>query len=59
MASESLSLAYDPSGTPDVYVLIGPNGHIRYRNSVPYSTMGSLIAAAKRLDTKAHTRTAA
>jgi hypothetical protein len=57
MASKALSVAYDPSGTPDVYVLVGPNGHIRYRNSVPDSTMRSLLAAAKRLD--AHTRTAA
>jgi hypothetical protein len=43
MASESLSMAYDPSGTPDVYALIGADGHIRYRNSVPESTMPQLI----------------
>ena len=59
MASKSLSLAYDPSGTPDVYVLIGPAGHIRYRNSVPVSTMGKLLAAAKRLDAHAETASAA
>jgi len=58
MASKSLSLAYDPSGTPDLYVLIGPMGHIRYRNSVPVSTMGKLLAAAKRLDTHAPTTVA-
>ncbi len=52
MASKSLSLAYDPAGIPDLYVLIGPTGHIRYRNSVPDSTMGVLIAAAKRLGTR-------
>ncbi len=49
MASKSLSLAYDPSGTPDQYVLIGPRGHIRYRNSVPDSTMPQLLAATARL----------
>ena len=49
VASKSLSLAYDPTGTPDLYVLIGSKGHIRYRNSVPVSTMGELIAAATRL----------
>lgn len=49
MASEALSMAYDPSGTPDVYDLVGPHGHIRYRNSVPDSTMPKLLAAAARL----------
>jgi hypothetical protein len=49
MASKSLSLAYDPSGTPDVYALIGPAGHIRYRNSVPASTIPSLLKAASEL----------
>jgi hypothetical protein len=58
MASKSLSLAYDPAGIPDLYVLIGATGHIRYRNSVPDSTMGALIAAAKRLDTHAQTTAA-
>jgi len=46
MASETLSLSYDPSGTPDLYFLIGPRGHLRYHNSVPVSTMGQLLAAA-------------
>jgi hypothetical protein len=58
MASKSLSLAYDPAGTPDLYVLIGSTGHIRYRNSVPVSTMGKLLAAAKRLETHAQTTAA-
>ncbi len=49
MASESLSVAYDPTGTPDVYILIGPRGHIRYRNSVPASTMPQLLAAISAL----------
>jgi hypothetical protein len=58
MASKSLSLAYDPSGVPDLYVLIGPTGHIRYRNSVPVSTMGQLLAEARRIDTHAQTTAA-
>ena len=58
MASKSLSLAYDPAGIPDLYVLIGPSGRIRYHNSVPVSTMGELLAAAKRLGTHAHTTAA-
>lgn len=49
MASKSLSLAYDPSGTPDVYTLIGPRGHIRFHNSAPVSTMPQLLAAAAAL----------
>ena len=58
MASKALSLAYDPAGIPDLYVLIGPTGHIRYRNSVPDSTMGALIAAARRLGAHAQTTAA-
>jgi hypothetical protein len=54
MASKSLSLAYDPAGIPDLYVLIGPTGGIRYRNSVPDSTMSELLAEAERLGTHAH-----
>jgi len=54
MASKTLSLAYDPAGIPDLYVLIGPTGGIRYRNSVPDSTMNELLAAAKNLGTRAH-----
>lgn len=48
-ASERLSQAYDPSGTPDVYVLIDAAGHIVYQNSVPVSTISQLLAAANRL----------
>lgn len=51
LASKALSIAYDPTGTPDVYVLIGPNGHVRYRGSVPVSTMPALLRAAARLET--------
>jgi len=58
MASKSLSLAYDPSGTPDLYVLIGRTGRIRYRNSVPVSTMKDLLEAAKNLGTHAQTTAA-
>lgn len=45
-ASESLSLSYDPSGTPDDYFLIDAAGHVVYRNSVPVSTMRQLLRAA-------------
>ncbi len=53
LASKSLSLAYDPTGIPALYVLIGATGVIRYRNSVPVSTMRNLLAAAKRLGSRA------
>jgi hypothetical protein len=49
MATESLSRAYDPSGTPDVYYLLTPDGHIWYRNSVPVSTMPALLHQAQVL----------
>jgi len=49
VASKALSLAYDPTGQPDVYAVIGKGGHIRYTNSVPDSTMPQLLAAAARL----------
>lgn len=49
MASKPLSMAYDPAGIPDTYVLIDGNGRVRYRNSVPVSTMHQLLAAAARL----------
>jgi hypothetical protein len=49
MASKSLSVAYDPAGVPDIYLLIGPGGHLRYRNGVPDSTMHQLLAASSRL----------
>lgn len=49
LASTSLAVAYDLPGTPDVYALIGPRGHIRYRGSVPVSTMPALLRAARAL----------
>jgi len=49
LASKSLSYAYDPSGTPDEYFLIAPNGHIVYQNSVPVSTMSQLLSKASTL----------
>jgi hypothetical protein len=53
MPSEALSIAYDPSGNPDEYFLINPDGDISYHNSVPVSTMPQLLAAAEAPD--AHT----
>lgn len=50
MPATALVRAYDPTGTPDVYTLVGPDGHIRYQNSVPASTMPQLLAAARHLD---------
>lgn len=35
VASQGLSQAYDPGGTPDVYALISPSGHITYRGQRP------------------------
>ncbi|MHB1486593.1 MAG: peroxiredoxin family protein [Acidimicrobiales bacterium] len=55
-ASEALSAAYDPSGTPDVYALINADGYVIYRNSVPVSTMPQLLAATGALS--GHTGTA-
>ena len=49
-ASQTLSEAYDPSGTPDVYVLIDTRGRVVYRNSVPVSTMSQLLLAAAHLN---------
>jgi peroxiredoxin len=49
MPSEALTMAYDPTGTPDEYFLIDPDGRIVYHNSVPVSTMGQLLAATGRL----------
>lgn len=45
MPSEALSIAYDPSGIPDEYFLVNPDGTITYQNSVPVSTMAQLLAA--------------
>ncbi|SRR5579875_18959 len=49
LATESLSRAYDPSGTPDVYFLLTPDGHVWYRNSVPVSTMSDLLSQTRAL----------
>ena len=49
LASKSLSFAYDPSGTPDDYFLVAPDGHIAYQNSVPVSTMPQLLTKASAL----------
>lgn len=50
--SKDLSVAYDPAGNPDVYVLIGPGGHLRYHNSVPVSTMPSSSPPEPSPDTR-------
>lgn len=44
LASEPLTAAFDPSGTPDAYFLLDAAGHVRYRDSVPVSTMSALLA---------------
>lgn len=44
VASEALTAAFDPSGTPDAYVLLDAAGHVNYQNSVPVSTMSALLA---------------
>jgi len=44
VASEDLTAAFDPSGAPDAYFLLDAAGHVTYRNSVPLSTMGALLA---------------
>jgi hypothetical protein len=43
LASERLTAAFDPSGTPDAYALLDGAGRVVYRNSVPVSTMGALL----------------
>ncbi len=44
VASEPLTAAFDPSGTPDAYLLLDAAGHVTYQNTVPVSTMGALLA---------------
>jgi hypothetical protein len=44
LASEQLTAAFDPSGTPDAYDLLDGAGHVIYQNSVPVSTMSALLA---------------
>src|SRR5260370_11141872 len=43
VASEPLTAAFDPSGTPDAYFLLDAAGHVTYQNSVPVSTMAALL----------------
>ena len=43
LASEQLTAAFDPSGTPDAYFLLDAAGHVIYQNSVPVSTMSALL----------------
>lgn len=58
LASKPLSLAFDPSGTPDEYFLLNPAGAIRYQNSVPVTTMAQLLSAAAHVDTSGGPSTA-
>jgi len=44
LASEQLTAAFDPSGTPDAYFLLDAAGHVIYQNSVPVSTMSALLS---------------
>lgn len=44
LASEQLTAALDPSGTPDAYFLLDAAGHVTYQNSVPVSTITDLLA---------------
>ena len=44
VASEQLTAAFDPSGTPDAYFLLDASGRVTYHSSVPVSTMGALLA---------------
>jgi thiol-disulfide isomerase/thioredoxin len=44
VASEPLTAAFNPTGTPDAYFLLDAAGHVTYRNSVPVSTMDALLA---------------
>lgn len=44
LASEQLTAAFDPSGTPDAYYLLDAAGHVIYQNSVPVSTISALLA---------------
>lgn len=43
MASARLTAAYDPEGVPDEYFLLDAKGKVVYRNSVPVSTMPTLL----------------
>lgn len=52
MASQALTLAYDPSGIPDDYFLISASGRIVYHNSVPVSTMPALLEHASALSAR-------
>jgi len=44
VASYPLTVALDPDGVPDAYVLLDRAGRAAYRDVTPVSTMGSLLA---------------
>lgn len=47
LSSRQLSYRYDPTGTPDLYVVIDKTGRLTYHGSVPVSTIGSLLDHVK------------
>jgi thiol-disulfide isomerase/thioredoxin len=49
IASLALTIAFDPTGTPDAYVLLGRHGQVRYRGSVPIETLPELLAHVRAL----------
>lgn len=49
MASQQLSIAYDPKAYLDIYYLLDSQGHVSYINGSPASTMSSLLQAARRV----------
>ncbi len=49
MASKALTASYDPSGNPDEYFLLDGSGHIAYQNSVPVSTLTSLLTHVRTM----------
>ena len=44
VASEQLTVAYDPDGVPDAYYLLDRAGRVIYHDEVPVTTMSALLA---------------
>ncbi len=59
LASRSLSQAYDPAGIPDLYYLLDRDGRVAYEDSVPVSTMTTLLRHAAALTGRADSLRAA
>lgn len=49
MASQQMSYRYDPKGYLDIYYLVDAQGHIRYINGAPASSVGDLLRAASQV----------